>query len=817
LPLGSSGNLLRCATIIVAFDAGSANAGDSGKNSPPAPPSQYSWNGFYVGVTAGAALGQYDPNTSTVGDGYIGPRGAAAVSAAGIQTIRPTGFVTGMEGGYNWQTGNLLFGAEADLEAVNLQGATNSGAVHYLARAGEFTVTSYGNTHWLFTARPRIGFVAPNNWVFYATGGLALTQLQSNFSFVDTNGASESGRLDTTKAGYAVGGGVEAPLTSRLSLKADYLHVNFADTSGTVTAQTSFAPIPLFSNQIFAHSSALKVSILRAGLNYRFGGPDVWPNSGPIMPLKASVWKAPPSISTDWEAETGARLWRSSGTLGDPNPFSPSHYGSRLTFHGLDAISGESFARVDHTNGLFVKGFLGAGGIANGQLNDEDTLVRAMGPYSNTLSSASGQIAYATADIGYNFLRSPGAKVGAFVGYNYEAQAIYSYGCAQIAGSAFCSPPLPSSLLGPSETDHFNSLRIGLSSEVALGDRLKLTTDVAYLPRVTFGGVDDHVPRQLIYVESSNGGDGVMLEAMLNYRITDAWSLGMGGRYWACNMNTGNFTASFLTGGTPSVAQARFDNERFGLLMQTSYRWGDTSRSAAGTAMPTKALVLAPAPTNWTGFYVGGHLGGGWSDDRWSDPFGSMTVLGGINVAGFGDQTHAKGPLGGGQIGANWQTGSWVLGVQTDASTAHMRGENTCFTGLGGIDCQHTVDSLGTIAGRVGYVWDRSLAYAKGGAAWTQTTYNLFANTLKANFGTGRTTLDTWGWTLGAGIEYALTEHWTALAEYGHIGLPTAPVPFPTVTVINSQIIRASQSVDFFKVGVNYKFDLASLGTTAAK
>ena len=809
-------HLLGHAAIIAVIAAGSAHADDSGKDPPPSPPSQYNWDGSYIGLTAGAAWGQYDPRTSTVSDGYIGPRGAAGVNAAGAQTIEPSGFVTGIEGGYNWRTGNLLFGAEADLQALNLQGATNSGAVHYLARAGEFTVTSYDNTNWLFTARPRIGFVAPNNWLFYATGGLALTQLQSNFSFVDTNTALESGRLDTTKAGYAVGGGVEAPLTGRVSFKADYLHVDFANTSGMVTAQTSIAPLPLFSGQIFAHSSDLKADIVRVGLNYRFGSPDMSPSSDPIMPLKAPVRKAPAPINTDWEIETGARFWFSSGTLGDPNPFEPSHYGSRLTFSNLDAISGETFARVDHASGLFVKGFLGAGAIANGRLNDEDTLLPAGGSYSNELLSSSGQIDYATADIGYNFLRSPGAKIGAFVGYNYYAQALNTYGCTQIAGGVGCATPFPSSLLGGSENDHLNSLRVGLSSEVVLGDRLKLTTDVAYLPRVAFGGLDDHLVRQLLYFENSNGGDGVMLEAIMDYKITDAWSMGIGGRYWAWNMNTGTFAATFLTTGSAGVAQARFDNERYGLFAQTSYHWGDGSPSATSIAMPTKALVLASAPVNWTGVYVGGHMGGGWSDDRWSDPFGStIAVGGGVNVAGFGDQTHATGPLGGAQIGANWQTGPWVLGVETDASAAHMRGENTCFTGLGGVDCQHIVNSLGIIAGRVGYAWERSLAYVKGGGAWTDTIYNLFANTLKANLGTGSTTLDIWGWTLGGGIEYALTEHWTTLAEYDHIGLPSTPVPFPTVAVINTRTIRANQSVDLFKVGVNYKFDLASLGASA--
>jgi outer membrane immunogenic protein len=125
-------HLLGRAAIIVLIGAGSANAGDSVTaplltvSSP-----QHNWNGFYGGLTAGAAWGQYDFKTSTIGGSYIGQRAAAAVNAAGAQTVNPTGFATGIEGGYNWQIGNLLFGTEADLQGVNLQGATNNGAVHY--------------------------------------------------------------------------------------------------------------------------------------------------------------------------------------------------------------------------------------------------------------------------------------------------------------------------------------------------------------------------------------------------------------------------------------------------------------------------------------------------------------------------------------------------------------------------------------------------------------------------------------------------------------------------------------------------------------
>jgi hypothetical protein len=100
-------------------------------------PAVYNWSGFYAGAVAGAAWGQYDPRTATdpqtaaIGAGYLDAANAAAVTAAGTQSIETNGFVTGLEGGYNWQTGQWLVGLEADLEAVHLLGQTNSGAIAY--------------------------------------------------------------------------------------------------------------------------------------------------------------------------------------------------------------------------------------------------------------------------------------------------------------------------------------------------------------------------------------------------------------------------------------------------------------------------------------------------------------------------------------------------------------------------------------------------------------------------------------------------------------------------------------------------------------
>jgi hypothetical protein len=119
----------------------------------------------------------------------------------------------------------------------------------------------------------------------------------------------------------------------------------------------------------------------------------------------------------------------------------PNVLASRLTFGGLDAVSGEVFSRLNHRSGFFVKGYLGAGKINNGHLNDEDFPFFSP-TYTNTPSSASGHLGYATIDVGYNVWRAAGAKVGPFVGYNYYTQAIDAFGCTQVAGEQSALPRL---------------------------------------------------------------------------------------------------------------------------------------------------------------------------------------------------------------------------------------------------------------------------------------------------------------------------------------------------------------------------------------
>jgi outer membrane immunogenic protein len=237
----------------------------------------YSWSGFYAGVNAGGAWGNSSLNTSTTFDplrGYFDPPNVPAVNSVGSQKAKLNGFTGGVEAGYNWQTGSFVFGIESDFDYLGLRGHATA---YPTAAPAAFAINSSVNTNWLFTARPRIG-VASDNWLFYATGGLAITDLNAKFTFADNCGdvaqcngpggpnASEAASFSRTKLGYAVGGGIEAGLWSNWTMKAEYLYVNFGTSSIKLVA-----PMPFGRLQTFTHSADLQANIVRVGLNYRLG------------------------------------------------------------------------------------------------------------------------------------------------------------------------------------------------------------------------------------------------------------------------------------------------------------------------------------------------------------------------------------------------------------------------------------------------------------------------------------------------------------------------------------------------------------------
>ena len=204
--------------------------------------------------------------------------------------------------------------------------------------------------------------------------------------------------------------------------------------------------------------------------------------------------------------------------------------------------------------------------------------------------------------------------------------------------------------------------------------------------------------------------------------------------------------------------------------------------------LPVRKAPFAPAAVyDWTGFYIGGHLGGAWGDKDWFAV--GVGPLGSHDVDGF---------IGGGQVGFNYQVGTWVFGVEADFSWADVNGHHVDNVFFG--DNRTKVDWFGTVTGRIGYAFDRTLLYVKAGGAWARDVYTITATGFFAQ------TSDTnWGWTVGAGLEYGLTPNWSLKLEYNYLSFDTQRVTFVPNT--GGPFDRdVDQQIHVLKAGINYRF-----------
>jgi outer membrane immunogenic protein len=224
----------------------------------------YNWTGWYAGLNAGGAWGKSDVVTRADGVGtYFAGTSVTSIAANGNDSVRPNGFTGGVQAGYNWQTGNLVTGLEADFNYFGTKASRSVTVTYPCCAPTSYTINQEVKTDWLFTARPRLGFTN-NNWLWYATAGVAITNLKYNNSFTDTFAAAiENGSVSKTKVGWTAGAGAEYALLNSWSVKAEYLYVDFGSVSSTGTLTT----VPPGSTAPFSHSAILKSHIVRFGIN----------------------------------------------------------------------------------------------------------------------------------------------------------------------------------------------------------------------------------------------------------------------------------------------------------------------------------------------------------------------------------------------------------------------------------------------------------------------------------------------------------------------------------------------------------------------
>lgn len=227
------------------------------------------------------------------------------------------------------------------------------------------------------------------------------------------------------------------------------------------------------------------------------------------------------------------------------------------------------------------------------------------------------------------------------------------------------------------------------------------------------------------------------------------------------------------------------------------------SLAGAALAADLPSRVAAPAPYlpapvfSWTGLYVG--LNAGFGGDKFRYPFG----LGGISGEA---SLNSSGPLGGAQIGYNWQMGNgFVLGAEADYAFSNIRGK----IGVAGTDGINTLSAdigskltqLGTVRARVGYGWDRALFYVTGGWAYGRVESELNASANGSSLINISKTVNQNGWTVGAGVEYAFTNNISLKTEYLYVDLGK-----DTLYADRVANLSVDSRLHLVRAGVNYRF-----------
>ncbi|TJV00334.1 MAG: porin family protein [Mesorhizobium sp.] len=214
-------SILLATTVLMGLSGG-AYAADAIVSEPIA--ASFDWTGAYIGVNAGGGFGKfkYDPNFGTGLD------------------LTASGFLGGVQAGYNWQSGQMVYGVEADF-----QGSAVKASISGIGGPGTALETKID---WFGTVRARIGYTPVDRFLVYGTGGFAYGHDKTTFG--------AGGDFSKTKTGWTVGAGVEYAINTNWTIKSEYLYTDLGKSTFTV------GPSSIDVTD--------KFHVVRVGLNYKF-------------------------------------------------------------------------------------------------------------------------------------------------------------------------------------------------------------------------------------------------------------------------------------------------------------------------------------------------------------------------------------------------------------------------------------------------------------------------------------------------------------------------------------------------------------------
>lgn len=259
--------VLAVAAILLGF-AGAASAADMAvKAARPAVAPAFSWTGFYVGVNAGYGWNDRSGDVTCIGPTGI-PAGPGCFGDV-LGTLRSQGGLAGGQVGYNWQSGMIVFGGEADLQWSGIRNSSSFFVPCCLpanANPTAFATTTTQDLRWFGTVRGRLGVAVAGRGLLYGTAGAIFGEEAVSYSMTGAV-VNYAASTSSSRAGWTAGGGFEYAFTNNLTGKVEGLYYDMgSQTISFVSPVTQYT-----ANGTYRYTGAL----VRGGLNWKFGGPVV--------------------------------------------------------------------------------------------------------------------------------------------------------------------------------------------------------------------------------------------------------------------------------------------------------------------------------------------------------------------------------------------------------------------------------------------------------------------------------------------------------------------------------------------------------------
>jgi opacity protein-like surface antigen len=659
-------------------------------------------------------------------------------------------FTGGAQIGYNYQFGSGLVGIEADVNGNSgLKGTAIGGD-----DSRDMVITTKADVSG--TIRARAGVVV-NNALVYVTGGAAWANVgQTGVELNNFPGIPNFGTPTGTTAsrsgilwGGVIGAGAEFALGPHWILGAEFLRMMYGDRGANIITANGASVCGSWSAANCVVRDQVTTDIARVRLSYKFGDP-VSTDAGLAYANAPLYTKAAAATAYSW---TGFYIGVNAGGGTSSSRFDDPCYRCSSATPTGDFFTGG--AQVGY-NYQFGSGLVGVEADVNGNGNFKGSVLG--GNWSRALAVTT------KADVSGTIRARAGVVVN-----NALVYVTGGAGWADVKQSAI-------EFLNDSVSPTFGSL----------------TGTTANRGGVLWGGVFG------AGVEFALGSNWLVGAEFLHTVYQD--------RGANLILADGSSVCATLSGTPATNCLVRNQLTTDVVRARVTYKFGDPAPVTARAA--PLAMVY-----NWTGFYVGGNLGGGMASSSFDDPCYYCS-----NAAPTGGFF-----TGGGQIGYNYQFGKGLVGIEADVIG------NSNFKGsvLGGNDGGILVvaakaDVSGTIRGRAGLVVDNALVYVTGGAAWAdvrQTGTEFLNWVADPAFGTptGFTANRSgilWGGVIGAGVEFALSPNWIVGGEFLHTKYEdrganivnrfgaNACDPIPA----SNCVIRNLLTTDVARLRVSYKF-----------